>query len=426
MRKHTIPAFTRRRFLQAASAGAVGLLVWRGDGAEPMDHALASFDREMEEFMQVRGVPGGALAILRKGRLIYARGYGLADRAQQIPVQATSRFRLASVSKPITGVAVLRLVQQGKLKLDQRAFELLPITPLPGQKPDPRLARITIRQLLQHTAGWDRDKSGDPMFMSEKIARACGVPRPADARSVIKYMLGQPLDYDPGTRHVYSNFGYCVLGRIIEQVTGQTYEAWVNKDVLAPSGIRQMRIGRSLAAEAAPGEVRYYTADNRQGRSVFDNTPARVPAPYGTFHLEAMDAHGGWIGSAVDLMRLVAALERPISPLLTPESFVELVKPPPAPVARKPDGSVADAYYGCGWMVRPTQWPAGFNLWHMGSLPGTATILVRLSNGLAWTALFNQRREQKDLPDGDIDAALHRAAAAVRQWPSEDLFGRYR
>jgi N-acyl-D-amino-acid deacylase len=278
---------------------------------------------------------------------------------------------------------------------------------------------------LQHTAGWDRDKSGDPMFMAEQIARACNVGRPPDARTIIRYMLGRPLDFDPGARHVYSNFGYCVLGRIIEQVTGQPYEAWLKQDVLEPIGIKTMRIGRSLAKLALPGEVRYHMEDDQQSNSVFDGLRGKVPTPYGSFHLEAMDAHGGWIASAVDLMRLVVAMERPQNPLLSPEMFKELITPPAAPVARKSDGTVEAAYYGCGWMVRPIARPAGVNLWHGGSLPGTNTLLVRLSSGTSWVALFNQRREKKGLPDGEIDGALHRAARAVREWPSQDLFANF-
>jgi hypothetical protein len=137
-----------------------------------------------------------------------------------------------------------------------------------------------------------------------------------------------------------------------------------------------------------------------------------------------MDAHGGWIASAPELVRLAVALDRPASPLLEPKWLEAMTAPPAAPVSRQSDGTVADAYYGCGWMVRPTPRPAGFNWWHTGSLPGTSTLLVRLSSGLTWAALFNQRREKPGLPDGDIDGALHRAAAAVRTWPEEDWFGK--
>ena len=80
--------------------------------------------------------------------------------------------------------------------------------------------RITTRHLLQHTGGWDRDKSFDPMFRPREISRTLGVASPPGPRDILRYRLGQPFEFDPGTRYAYSNFGYCVLGRVIEKVTG--------------------------------------------------------------------------------------------------------------------------------------------------------------------------------------------------------------
>ena len=385
----------------------------------------AAFDLEIEAFMSARGVPGGALAVVKDRRLVYARGYGFADRAKNLPVKADSLFRIASISKSITGVAVLKLVEEGKLALDAKAFPLLGLQPAVQSfvDPEPRLRQITIRQLLQHTGGWDREMSFDPMFRSDRIARANLTPPPASARDVIRYMLARPLDFDPGARFAYSNFGYCVLGRVIEKVTGQTYEQFVQEKILAPIGIRRMRIGASLEGKQAAGEVRYYPNDTAEADNVFPGEPRKVPWPYGGFHLEAMDAHGGWLASAVDLARFAAALDDPAhSPLLKPESFATMYAPPVPPVSRRADGTVESSFYGCGCMVRPVGTEGRVNCWHSGSLPGTSTLLVRLANGLSWAVLFNQRSEDKKLPDDAIDAALQRAAQAVRDWPNHDLF----
>ncbi|WCJ59972.1 serine hydrolase [Fontisphaera persica] len=411
----------RRAFLRTTFAALCLPSLARGNGPSP----LPSFDRCLEHFMAARNIPGGALAILRHGRLVYARGYGWAQREQQIPVQPTTLFRLASLSKPITALAILRLAQARRLSLDEPAFDRLGLAPLPGKTRDPRLEHITIRHLLQHTGGWDRAVSGDPMFMSHPIARACGVPSPPGPRDIIRYMMGRPLDFDPGTRHAYSNFGYCVLGRIIEAVTGHPYETWVRRDLLTPLGIRSMRLGRSQLRNAHPGEAHYYMADNRTAPSVFEEVPSVVPAPYGSFCLEAMDAHGGWLASVVDLMRLSAALPGHGGSLLTAEMWQELVRPPAPPVARDAHGRLNDMYYGCGWLVRPIQTPPGHNIWHSGSLPGTFTFWVILSNGMAWAVLFNQRREANGLPDTEIDGLLHLAAAHVQEWPESDEFPRY-
>ena len=148
----------RRSFLTACGAATAfppGLASpAEADKANP----LASFDREIDQFMSARNIPGGALAVVKDRRLIYARGYGWADREKKLPVNADSLFRIASISKPITAVSVLKLVEQGKLNLEDRAFDFvkLPAVIPTGQQADARLARITIRQLLDHTAGWDR------------------------------------------------------------------------------------------------------------------------------------------------------------------------------------------------------------------------------------------------------------------------------
>ena len=290
---------------------------------------------------------------------------------------------------------------------------------------DARLREITIPHLLQHTGGWDRDKSFDPMFRSVEIAKAAGAAARAMPAAIIQYMLAQPLDFDPGSRYAYSNFGYSVLGRVIEKITGRTYEEFVRAEVLAPMGIRQMRVGASLDGRQAPGEVRYYMSRGGEAESVFEEK-AKVPFPYGGFCLEAMDAHGGWIASAVDLARFAAALHDPQQcPVLKKESLSSLHAPPPAPVSRKEGGSLADSYYACGWSVRPVGKEGAANYWHNGSLPGTATLLVRRWDGLSWAVLFNQRSDDSSLLDGAIDPALHRAAEATGEWPAEDLFGRY-
>jgi N-acyl-D-amino-acid deacylase len=231
------------------------------------------------------------------------------------------------------------------------------------------------------------------------------------------------LDFAPGARFAYSNFGYCVLGRVIEKQSGSSYEELVRKQILVPLGLGRMRLGASLESQRAKGEVKYYSPGGRTGRSVFANCPGQVPEPYGTFCLEAMDSHGGWLASALDLARFAAALDKPDAKgLLKPDSLRALYEPPLPPVSRKPDGSLADHFYGCGWNVRPIGRHGKANYWHLGSLPGTFTLLVRRFDGISWVALFNQRSEEGTLTDSDLDPALHRAADSVADWPLTDLF----
>lgn len=373
--------------------------------------------------MSERRIPGGALAVVKDRRLIYARGYGWSDLQKQVPVRAESLFRIASISKPITAVAILKLVEQGKLKPSDHAFAIVKHTPIlaDGTVSDDRLKQITIDQLLHHTGGWDRDKSFDPMFHSNVISSAAGIAGPADSNTIIRYMLGRKLDFAPNTRYAYSNFGYCVLGRVIEELSGMAYEAFVRKAVLAPANIRRMRIGASLRSSS--DEVHYYANPDVQVESVFPGIKGKVPFPYGGFYLEAMDSNGGWLASAVDLARFAAALDDPKrSSLLNEESIRMMSSPPSHPVSRTSEGKLNEEYYGCGWLVRPVGGSDKVNHWHVGSLPGCYALLVRRSDGLSWAALFNQRSDRAQNVDNEIDPALHRAAAEVSVWPLEDLF----
>ncbi|MCK4351245.1 MAG: beta-lactamase family protein, partial [Candidatus Krumholzibacteria bacterium] len=272
---------------------------------------LESFDRIITGIMGEYAIPGGSLAVVKDSRLVVARGYGYSDVDAGEPVQPESLFRICSITKPITAVTVMKLVEEGLLDLDSTAFPYLDhLSGPPGTTPDPRLATITIRQLLNHSGGWDREESFDPMFISVTAAQAMGETPLADAETVIRYMLGQPLDFDPGTRYAYSNFGYNVLGRIIEQVTSREYEEYVKECVLAPAGITRMQKGRTLLEDRTEGEVLYYHYPGAGlASSVFPELPGEVLWPYGGFHLEAMDSHGAWIGSAIDLVRFATAVD---------------------------------------------------------------------------------------------------------------------
>jgi CubicO group peptidase (beta-lactamase class C family) len=372
---------------------------------------LESFDDAIETQLRAQKLPGASLAVVRDGRLVYAKGYGYADLEAKVPVSPSSLFRIASVSKPVTAAAILKLVEEGKLDLGARAFEILGLKPAsPDASIDPRLAQITVGELLHHTGGWNRDKSGDPMFKSRTIAAALGIPSPPNAVAIIRFMLSQPLDFDPGTRMAYSNFGYCVLGRVIEQVTGESYENYVKRAVLAPMGITRMTLGRTLPEHRAADEVRYY-APGKPLRSVFDTGKEKeVVSPYGAFSLEAMDAHGGWLASAVDLVRFASSLGKVLSEKSRALLFSRPENLPPG-----------NPYYACGWMVRPGGGEGKMTTWHTGALPGTSTLLVRRHDGLTWAVLFNER-----LRDESVDPALHRAADAVGEWPKGDLFDRFK
>ena len=394
---------------------------------------MEAFDTGIPALMRQYGIPGGAVAVVRDGRLVYARGFGHADVEAKETVQPDALFRIASVSKPITAVAVLHLVERRQLELTALAFALLSqLKPNAGGAQDARIAQIRVLDLLEHAGGWDRDSTRyDPMFDPKNIAAAMGTTPPADAETIVRYMLGRPLDFDPGSRHVYSNFGYAVLGRIIEHASAQKYADYVAGSILAPMGIQRMRQGRSLLAQRAPGEVKYYapgatTVNTPLVESVFPGQGA-VPAAYGGFYLEAMDAHGAWIASTVDLLRFLTAVDGlPSRPdFLSVGSIVEMTRRPPVP-----DWQSSNYWYGMGWLVRPvpasptTSSGADANWWHDGSLPGTTTLLVRAYNGIAWAALFNARTDNGAFASA-LDSGLWDAVGKVTAWPAHDLFPQF-
>jgi N-acyl-D-amino-acid deacylase len=388
------------------------------------DPRLASFDRLMEQLLQTHQIPGAALAVTDRGRLVHARGYGYADIAARDPVQPTSRFRIASISKPVTAIAILRLIEQQKLNLDDKVGDVLQWQDQAKgvDKFDERQRQITIRQLLEHRGGWDRDVSFDAMFQSVRFAKQLDVAPPAGPTDVMRAMFHQPLDFAPGERYAYSNYGYCLLGRVIEKITGQPYEDYVRSHVLAPAGITAMRLGKSLPDERQPGEVRYY--DPGRGPSVFaKNLGETVPWAYGGWYLEAMDAHGAWIASAVDLARFACALDdTQKTPLLTKESLALMQTRPPGLAGHDAQGKPKDVYYGLGWQVRDVG-QGRYNHWHTGSLAGTATILIRRNDGRHFAVLFNARSGPSEVHLGRaVDELIHAAAAQAREWPEEDLF----
>jgi N-acyl-D-amino-acid deacylase len=422
-----------RRFLvgcffwvASVSAGSEPATEIKATGrAEPR---LTSFDSLMSDFLARHQLPGAALAVAKNGRLVYYRGFGLADRAAKTLVQPKSLFRIASISKPLTAVAILQLVERGRLKLNDRVFDVLQLRGPndPKVRFDARWKQVTILHLLQHRGGWDRDRSFDPMFRSPTIVKVLQVPAPAMPRDIIRYQVRHPLDFEPGTKYVYSNFGYCLLGRVIQKVSGKTYEEYVRKEVLAPLGIHEMRLGATLLEKRARNEVTYHVARAKTAPAIMGpHLGQPISLPYGTWCLEAMDAHGGWLASAPDLIRFASAFERPRQcKILKPKSIEILFARPPGAAGHKANGKPLNTYYGCGWMVRPIGEAGRMNVWHSGSLDGTSTLLVHRHDGLTWAVLFNSRDSAKKVePAEAIDPLLHKAADVVKSWPPGVSFG---
>ncbi|NEZ41000.1 serine hydrolase [Paenibacillus alvei] len=351
-----------------------------------------SFIRQtVTTFMNNHRVPGASLALTQFGRLVFAQGYGLANQAANEPVTTSTLFRIASVSKPITSVAVFKLIEAGLLNLGDRVFGPNAILgTIYGTQPyGANINQITVQHLLEHTSGWAQ--SQDPMFSHFNL----------NQHELITWMLdNSPLTFVPGQTFDYLNFGYCVLGRVIEQVSSTSYADYVRQHVLAPCGISDMHIAGDTLAERRPNEAVYYTQSGWN--------------PY-AIRVSRMDAHGGWIASATDLARFLVHVDRFPTKLdiLSSGSLATMYTPT---TASRADGSPVN--YAKGWNIHPSG-----NYWHDGDLPGTASIAVRTNDGFCWAVLVNSRNDaQLQNMRSDLDNLMWTIVGRIRDWPSFDLF----
>jgi CubicO group peptidase (beta-lactamase class C family) len=350
-----------------------------GEAAEPTPAEHAAMAASARAFMATYAVPGFSVAVGNAGRTIYQDAFGLADCDRNEPLTPMHLFRIASVSKPITSTAIFSLIEQGRLRLDERIFGAGGVlgTDFGGPPYKPQVDEITIEHLLTHTGGGWNNTHDDPMFMNPGMNHA----------ELIAWVLrNRPLDHPPGQAYAYSNFGYCVLGRVIEKLTRQNYADHVSNTVLKRCGIVDMAIAGNTLAQRRRGEVVYYG----QGR---DN-------PYG-MNVTRMDSHGGWLARPADLAQFAMHLDGSAAPpkLLQPDAIRAMTT-----------GSSANAGYAKGWAVnRANTW------WHNGSLPGTSTIMVRTHNGFCWAAFINTSRPDSAI-DGDLDTLIWTMVAQVKSW----------
>lgn len=406
---------------QEASPAASGALPTTGEAVA----ALADFDDTMLGMMEQFALPGGQLAIAREGRLVFNRGYGYADVEAQVAVEPDHLFRIASSSKPITAVAILMLLDAGALTLDTPVFPLLALEPPAGAPRDPRLDSITIEQLLVHSGGWNSAATQDPQYLPWPLlaSHVLGAEVPAEATTIVRYMLSQPLDFDPGTASAYSNFGFNVLGRVIEHLTDSTYERYVIDKLLAPNGAERMAIGGTTLAERAEGEVQYYPPEGLLPRSSVFPEEGFGSVGYGSFYMPSLDAHGGWIASAADLLRFTLAIDGSRgNALLTPETVSLMESTPRPPSAAAGAGNVEEAL-GLGWNCVPDG-NGGYTWSHAGALEGSNCSWVsRRADGTSVAFVFNTLPLDYGTFFGTIIPAIEGLLGGEIEWPENDLFG---
>ncbi len=405
---------------------------------------MEKFEQKFSTMLQSNAIPGGAIAIAKNGKLVYARGFGWANLETKEAVQPDSLFRIASISKSLTAVATLLLCQDRKLHLDRRAFSLLgDLTPCSAQLPvsrasgsgtingaegvkaDPRIKSITIRHLLNMTSGWHRLQSGDPIFSPTigEIARHCSVTMRPDSKSMIRYVLSKPLDAEPGTTYAYGNVDYVVLGEVIRAVSKQSYEEFVCQSILRPLGIRRMRLGKTT--RTSKHEVRYYGYPGEDTfESLYPNSSRRVRAEYGgMFALESAPSSIGWIASSIDLLKFVTALsgERATRSLLRSDWFYKMLSIPLSPEVYK-TSEYPNEVFAMGWEVDFANKPGSITFSRHGSLDGTMSYVIHRSDGISWSVLLNSRPPAYLFVRRKINETISEVISKQKSWPREDLF----
>jgi len=317
--------------------------------AQPQPDALsAQFDKMLSEQFK-DGEPGATALVARKGRVIYTRAYGLANLETNAPMQVASVFKIGSITKQFTAVAVLQLAEQGKLGLQDDITRFIPDYPTGGRK-------ITIEHLLTHTSGiWDYSSMAD-------VAKHGAMDfTPVE---MIDHFKNQPMRFDPGTKWEYSNSNYALLGAIVENITGQTYGSYLEQNIFKPAGMT-----RSL-----------YASDVRLVENRVDGYSMTEEGIVNTAYLSMTHpyAAGAILSTVEDLFKWNQALQT--DKLLKRETLQKAWTR-----YKLVDGT--ETSYGYGWRMGYIQ--ESRSLWHGGWVNGFITMAIYLPDDDVFVAVLS-------------------------------------
>ena len=365
-------------------------------------------EKEATQFLHQWNLAGMTMSIVKDGKLVYAHGFGYSDLETKQPVLPGQLFRLASVSKLITAVAIMKLVEKKSLSLDAKVFGPTGVIndPIFNKVKDPRLYKITIRHLLAHAGGWSLHY-GDMAFNSLLVLELNGETGAATMDSYNRFIASRKLHFDPGTRSSYSNMGYMFLREVIESVTGKPYEEYVRNEVLKPMGITDMHIGRSYLADRRFNEVKYYESGDQQMVSCFDGSGRMVPKTYGGNPIELLGPAGGWISSSIELAKLMVSIDGfNTVPDILPQNLInQMVE---NKLFRGP----------LGWKVVKDNGD-----WiRTGSMAGTSALVKRQANGFSWVVIINSSSWKGPRLPTYINYMMGKIEKSIKTWPKQDLF----
>ena len=334
---------------------------------------LPAMDAVIDSFMDFWSLRGTQLAVMRNDSLLYARGYGWAD--EKTPMTPGTTMRLASVSKLLTAIGIMRLQEEGKVFLDTPVFGPFGVLNEFDQYiKDDDYYLMTVEHLLRHQGGFS-SRGGDVMFGTLKFMRNHGLSSPPSSELLVQKEVARPLAFEPGTSQEYSNFGYLLLSLIIERVSGKSFDAFMQEEVFAPALCQDFRLGGDYLKDRLPGETRYHMHADAERITSFDGKYSSVEKCYGGNYISGLYGAGGYIGSSVELARLVASVDGrgTVPDILDP------------PTIRQMTVYFDEDTYGLGWLdCRPWgEWT------RTGSFSGTSALIKVYPDGECWIFLSN-------------------------------------
>ena len=339
--------------------------------------AYHEMDSLIERYLKRWEINGAQLVITRNDSLLYARGFGYADKEKGIKMQPNMVMRFASVSKLITAVGIMKLWEMHKLKMSDKVFGekgILNDTLYNNSIKDKRYYDITVEQLLRHKAGFT-NYAGDPMFSTRYIIMQNHLTTPPDHKTLLRILLKRHLGYTPGQAKCYSNLGYMLLSMIIEKKSGMKYEDFMQKYVLHPAGCFDFHIAGTYYEDRRPNEVKYYMHQGSVNVYEYNNSGKMVPRCYGENDVPRLAGAGAWCGSAAELSRLIASVDGIpyVKDILSKKSIEFMTKEQP------------DHNFSVGW-----NYTANGKPWiRTGSLSGTSALVLKYPDGQCWILITN-------------------------------------
>ena len=368
----------------------------------------SQLDQSFNHFIQKWDLASASVAIAKDGKLIYAKGFGYADKEDSIKAEPYSLYRVASVSKLITAVGIMRLVEDKMLSLDTKVFgkEGLLNDTVYSHYVDKRVEDITVKNLLNHSAGWT-SYWGDHMFINDMIAKSLKKPLPVSLQDIVCFALSKRLHFQPGTYSSYCNLGFSILQLVVEKASGKSYESYIKENVFYPLNIDDAHLAYNFDSLRYPNEARYYEIPEAEKVIAFDGSKESILKSRGGNDIRTLGAAGGWVISSVSMLKLILAIDgnNNFPDLLTKQSIMRMVEK---------DGD----YQPLGWK---TIYPNG-KWWRSGSFPGTSALAVMRSDGFSYVFLTNTSPWTASKFPYEIDRLMSRDFKLLDKWPKINLF----